>query len=247
MSAIRRDLVRLHAGWMGLAFHQQYVSAHPVMGVQRPESVGGRVRYRLWSALGVAVLLVGYPLAVLGFATRFYVDQMSGFAKRVGTIGLVVTGVLLWGGLTLSAYLRDFSTTGVAAVAAAGGVAIVSTLLARLFARVGGRGTTILLAYPFGVTAILLPPVAAAFFSPALAQVVFTRSTVLAIWILDSILVVGGINTVLRNTFELAGLAYLAMWFAIAVPVGWALGLLVALADGIRPKERGTGQGTQPN
>lgn len=244
VAAVRTDLRRLHAGWMGLAFADRYVSAHPVAGTSRPQSAGGRTTYRLWSAVGVAVLLVGYPLAVAGFATRSAVAGMSGFARRVGVLGVVLTGVVLWGALTVSAYLRAFSTTGVLAVAVAGGVATVSAVFALVFARVGGRGTTVVLAYPFGVTAVTLPPVVAAFFSPALASVVFARSDVLAVWLLDSVLTVGGLNALLRSTFDLVGLAYVAMWVAIAVPVGWALGLLVALADLVRPSGSATPEAT---
>lgn len=236
VAAVRHDLRGLHAGWMGVAFADRYVSAHPVAGVQRPQSAAGRAWFRLWSVLGAALLVVVYPLAIVGFATRYYVARTSGFARRVGTIGIVLTGVLVWGALTVSAYLREFSLLGVTAVAAAGAVAIVSALLARLFSRIGGRITSIVFAYPFGVTAFLLPPVVAAFFSPTLARVVFARSDVLAIWLLDTVLNVGGINSMLRSTFDLTGVAYLGMWFAIAVPVGWALGLLVALADLVRPR-----------
>ena len=235
-AAVGHDLRRLHRGWMGLAVAERYLTAHPVAGRQRPPSTSGRAWYRIWSAVGLLVLLVGYPLAIVGFATRFYARRMDGFATRVGVLGIVGTGIVLCGALTVSTYLRDFSTTGVVAVAAAGVVAIVAALLAFGFGRIGGRATSILLAYPFGVTAILLPPVVAAFFSPALGEFVFSESTVLAVWLLDTVLAVGGLNALIRSSFDLVGVAYLGMWFAIAVPVGWAFGLLVALADLVRPR-----------
>ncbi|MDX1745502.1 MAG: hypothetical protein R3324_06155, partial [Halobacteriales archaeon] len=83
--------------------------------------------------------------------------------------------------------------------------------------------------------AFFLPPVVAALYSPSLAEVVFPRSQVLAIWLLDTVLAVGGINEFLRARFELVGLAYVGMWFGLAVPIGWALGLLVTLANLVRP------------
>lgn len=106
-----------------------------------------------------------------------------------------------------------------------------------MFSKWDGRPVTVLLAYPFGVTAVFLPPVVAALYSETLASVVFSRSDVLAIWILDSLLAFGGLNTYLRETFELVGIAYVGMWFGIAIPVGWALGLVVSLADLFRPSD----------
>ncbi|KPN30860.1 hypothetical protein SY89_01600 [Halolamina pelagica] len=65
-----------------------------------------------------------------------------------------------------------------------------------------------------------------------------TGSTNLAIWILDNVLTVGGLNQIIRDRFALEGPAYVAMWFGIAVPLGWLLGGVVALADVIRPQEK---------
>jgi hypothetical protein len=57
---------------------------------------------------------------------------------------------------------------------------------------------------------------------------------------------VGGINDVLRGAFDLEtfgeqwglpGLGYVLMWIGISVPLGWFLGLLVALANLIRPTD----------
>jgi hypothetical protein len=50
------------------------------------------------------------------------------------------------------------------------------------------------------------------------------------------VLVVGNLNTFFRETFDLEGVLYVAMWFGIAVPVGWFLGTVVTVADLVRPK-----------
>jgi len=83
--------------------------------------------------------------------------------------------------------------------------------------------------------AVFLPPVVAALYSPTLATVVFPRSETLAIWLLDNALTYRNLNTLLRQRFELAGFAYVAMWGGFAVPVGWAFGVLVTLANLVRP------------
>jgi hypothetical protein len=235
VAGARYDLRTLHGLWMAVAF-PQLRDSHPVMGRWRPETTGQAVAYRLWAAVGAVGLLVGYPLTVLGFAVRFYVRRFDRTTARLGVVGTVLLAVVVWGALTAVARLR-FSAEGFLAVAAAGSVAVVSTVLALAFARVGGRGTTVLVAYPFAVVAVFLPPVVAALYSPTLAAVVFPESESLAIWLLDNVLVVGNLNTLVRERFELVGLAYVGMWAGFAVPTGWLLGFVVTLANLVRPSD----------
>ena len=233
--AIAVDLRRLHETWMELVFPRQRESAHSVLGKWTPNTTTGWIGYRLWGAIGVFVVALLYPLALFGFMTRFYARKFDGTATRIGILGVVAISIVLWGALTVFARLR-FSFAGFVAVGAAGIVATVSAALAVVFSRVGGRATTVLLGYPFGTTAIFLPPVVAALYSPTLANAVFPQSESLAIWILDNVLYVGGINEYLRSQYSLRGLGYVGMWFGIAVPLGWILGSVVTLADLIRPE-----------
>jgi len=53
--------------------------------------------------------------------------------------------------------------------------------------------------------------------------------------LLENPLSVAGVAEFLRSRFTLVGFAYVGMWFGLAVPVGWLLGLLVTLADFVRP------------
>lgn len=235
LDAIRIDLVRLHETWMELVFPRQ-LDPSSVLGKWKPETTLQRLSYRLWGALGVPLVALSYPLLLLGFATRFYASKLDSATARLGILGVVLLSVVVWGGLTAVAYLRQFSTDGVVAVLAAGLVATIAAALAVVFSRVGGRLTSVALAYPAGVTALFLPPVVAALYSPTLGDVVFPGSTNLAVWILDNLLTVGGLNTFLREQFQLEGVAYVGMWFGIAVPLGWLLGSVVALADLIRPQ-----------
>jgi hypothetical protein len=235
VAGVQYDLRTLHGLWMAIAFPQLRES-HPVMGQWHPETTAQRVTYRLWSVLGGLGLLVGYPLTVFGFAVRFYVRRFDRTTTRIGVVGTVVLAIVVWGGLTALARLR-FSTEGFLAVAAAGTVAVVATVLALVFSRLGGRLTTVVVAYPFAVVAVFLPPVVAALYSPTLAGVVFPESESLAIWLLDNVLVVGDLNAVLRARFDLAGFAYVGMWTGLAVPVGWTLGFVVTLANLVRPSD----------
>jgi hypothetical protein len=235
VAAVQYDLRTLHGLWMALAFPQLRES-HPVMGRWQPETTGQRLGYRLWAALGGVGLLVGYPLTVVGFAVRFYARRFDRTATRIGVVGTVLLAIVVWGALAALARIR-FSPEGFLAVTAAGSVAVVATVLALGCARLGGRVTTVLLAYPFGVVAVFLPPVVAALYSPTLAGIVFPESESLAIWLLDNVLVVGDLNAWLRARFDLVGFAYVGMWGGLAVPVGWSLGFVVTLANLVRPTD----------
>jgi hypothetical protein len=234
VAAIRVDLGRLYGVWMSIRFPRQRES-HSVLGKWQPSTTLGTVDYRAWGAIGAVVVAVLYPFALLGFATRFYARRIDRTATSIGLVGVVLASVLAWGLLTAVAQVR-FSFAGVVAVAAAGVVATVSAVLSRLFTR-GGRLVSVLVGYPFAVTALLLPPVVAAMFSPALAEVVLPGSYSLARWILDNLLFVFGLNTLIRDAFTLQGVWYVAMWFALAVPVGWLVGGLLALAEVVRPAD----------
>jgi hypothetical protein len=229
------DLQRLHGLWMAIAF-PQLRETHPVVTRWTPTTTSERALYTVWSALGSIGLLVGYPLAVLGFLARFQVRRFDRTATRLGAVGTVLLAIVVWGALTALARIR-FSPEGFLAVAAAGTVAVVSTVLALLFRYLGGRVTTVVVAYPFAVVAVFLPPVVAALYSPTLASVVFPRSETLAVWLLDTLLTYRGLNTLLRQRFELVGFAHVGMWGGLAVPVGWVLGVLVTLANLVRPSD----------
>jgi len=233
LAAVRIDLRRLHETWMALAFPRQRDYEGTALGKWQPSSAGERATYGAWSAVGFGVVLVGYPLLLLGVATRFYARRLDGAATRLGLVGVILLSVLVWGGLSAVARLR-FSPEGFAAVLAASAVATVSGVLAVLGKRAGGRVVTVFAAYPFGVTAVFLPPVVAALYSPSVAELVFPRSQSIAVWLLDNVLVVGGVNELLRARFDLTEFAYVLMWFGLAIPVGWFLGLVVTLADVVR-------------
>lgn len=237
LGAIRIDVLRLHETWMELLFPRQLDASH-VLGKWKPETTPQKVGYYLWAALGVLPVLVGYPLLLVGFATRYYAARLDSAVTRIGVLGVVGIATLVWGALTVVTHFQ-LSTEAFLAVGAASVVAVVAAGLAALFAKVGGRITSVLLAYPAAMTALFLPPVVAALFTPSLGNVIFPNSTELAIWILDTVLAVGGINEWLRANFTLEGTGYVLMWLALSVPAGWLLGLLVALADLIRPRADG--------
>ncbi|KZN24404.1 hypothetical protein A4G99_08370 [Haladaptatus sp. R4] len=235
IDAIRYDIAQLHTGWMALFFPRQRQQSHSVLGKWRPQSTSGKVAYSGWSIVGSFIVALLYPFVLFGFATRYYTSRIDRTAASLGVLGVILLSVVVWGGLAALARYR-FSTEGFYAVAAAGGVATVAAALAYLTSRYGGRITTVLFAYPFGMTAIFLPPVVAALYSPTLSNVIFPNSTNLAVWLLDNVLTYRNIDEVLRARFNLEGLAYVGMWFGIAVPVGWVLGFLVTLANLMRPK-----------
>ncbi|KAB1198977.1 hypothetical protein GJR99_12400 [Haloferax sp. MBLA0078] len=229
---MRVDLRWLHTSWMDIVFARD--QSNSVVENRKPESTGGAAAYHLWSALGMLVLTVVYPLFVLGLATRFYAHRIDRFTAGLGFAGVAVFSVFVWGLFSAATYISPIAFEGFVAVVVAGVVATISAVLALYFRRLDGRASTVVVAYPLGVTAIFLPPVVASLYSPTLASIVFPSSTSLAIWILNNILDVAGIAAFIRASFELQGVAYVGMWFSLAIPVGWFLGSLVTLVDGVR-------------
>lgn len=234
VGAIRIDLQRLHESWMELVFPRQRGTGHSVLGKWTPNTTSGWIGYRLWSAIGVPIVAVLYPLALFGFMLRFYSTRIDRVAAGLGVVGVVVIAALVWGVLTVLAH-QAFSTDGFLAVLAAGIVATVAAGLAVVTSQSGGRPVSVVFAYPAAMTALFLPPVVAALFSPTIGDVILSGSDSLAIWLLDTVLSVGGIDQWLSEQYTLAGAAYLGMWFGIAVPLGWVIGSMVTLAELVRP------------
>ncbi|PSP57708.1 hypothetical protein BRC72_07060 [Halobacteriales archaeon QH_7_66_36] len=235
VSGIKFDVVTLHETWMELVFPRQRGHAHSVLGKWTPSTTGDRLKYRVWAAIGVPIIAILYPLALVGFATRFYTRRIDSGVTRIGAVGVLVVGVVVWGGLTALARIRFGATAeGFYAVAAASVTAVIASLLAYGFLRVDGRPVTVIFAYPFATTAVFLPPVVAALYSPTVANAVLPRSFDLAVWFLDNV-APSSLATFLRSQYDLEGVAYVIMWFAVAVPLGWLLGLVVTLADVVRP------------
>jgi len=219
---------------MALFFPRQRSEDATVLGKWTPETTSGMLAYRAWSALGALFVLVGYPLALVGVVARYLAWSVDSTSTRLGLLGTLFVAMLAWGALTVASYFR-FTFDGFLAVLAAALVATVCAGLAFACSQVGGRGTTVLLAYPAAVTAVFLPPVVAAFYSPALGEFVFGGSESIAAWFLDNVLALGGVNEYLRTQYDLTGLAYVLMWLAVSVPLGWLLGGLVTLANAARP------------
>ena len=233
-SRVQTDLAVLHDAWLDLGFRSRRTH-HPALGEWAPSSAPARVAFWCWSALGVPLVAALYPFVLVGFAVRYYVRRLFRAAVSLGWLGVAAVATAAWSALTGTVWLLEVPLVGVRAVAAGGAVAVPSAVLSLTIARRGGRLSTVLLAYPLGVTALCLPPVAAAFYWPPLADRVFPSSYALAVWLLDNPLSVGGVGSFLRAEFRLVGAGYVWMWAGIATVVGWTLGALVTLADVVRP------------
>ncbi len=234
VDGIKVDVVRLHETWMELVFPRQRTAVHQVLGKWEPRTRGDQIKYRTWAALGIPIVAILYPLLLLGFATRFNARRFDSATTRLGIIGVVILTAILWGALTAIARIR-FNPDGFIAVGAASIVAVISAGLAVMFTRVGGRGTTVVFAYPFAMNAIFLPPVVATIYEPSLTNLL-EQSEAIAIFLLDTIFDVYGLNDYFRDNYSLEGIGVILMWVGIATPFGWLLGLLVTLADVVRPR-----------
>jgi len=235
LAAVKVDLVRLLGAWLDLVFDRP-TDEYAARG-WRPEGTAKLIAFWCWSAVGVVLIAASYPFVLLGFWIRYVAHRLDRIVAGLGVLVIVGVVALVWGGLSALAWDR-LPTAGFRAVLAASVVATVSVGLCWAFARHRSRALTLVLAYPFGVAAVFLPPVTAALFSPTLGNVVLPGSTSLAAWLLDNVLGVAGLAATIRARFDLAGFAFVGMWFGFAIPIGWGLGLLVRLADAVRPQER---------
>ncbi len=234
--AIRFDLRRMHETWMEVFYPRQRDAEDTVLGKWTPDGGVQLYLYQVWSAVGVPVVGVLYPLVLLGYFVRFQARRVNLTAARLGFVGVVSVFVILWGGLSALVFFELselFVTGGVVAIVAASGVAVVSAALAFGFWVLDGRPVTVLLAYPFAMTAIFLPPVVAGLFSEAIAEFVFTWSDSLASWSLDQ--TPSRIESYLASEYDRNAPAHVIIWFVVSFPVGWILGIVVTLADLVRP------------
>ncbi len=236
--ALRFDLKRLHETWMEFLYPRQRSTEGTVLGKWTPDGGLTLVLYRLWSLLGAPVVALVYPFVLLGYFVRFQTRRLNTTALSIGFAGVVGVAVVVWGALALLAKFQfsgALEAGGVTAVAAASGVGILSAGLSFGFYRLAGRTTTVAIAYPFAMTAIFLPPVVAALYSSAVADIVLDQSDSLARWFLFSGPDLLGAKEFLIEEFERDGFAYVLMWFGISVPLGWLFGTVVTLADAVRP------------
>jgi hypothetical protein len=237
VAAVKADFAWLLTAWRAILFATDSDS-HPVRNRWRPRTARDRLVFWTWSGLGAVLIAVVYPFAVAGFWVRYVTRQLGRAATGLGLLAILAAVGVAWSALTVLAW-GELPTAGFEAVLAASVVATASAGFAWGTVRAGGRRLTLLAAYPFAVAAIFLPPVTAALVSPTLGDVVLPRSTSLAAWLLDNVLVVGNLNAVIRQQFNLSGLAFVGMWSGLAVPIGWGLGLLVTLANAVRPRDDG--------
>lgn len=237
VAAIKVDLKIMHETWMEVFFPRQRDAEDTVLGKWKPSTTREAVTYNLWAAVGVPVLALLYPLVLLGYFFRYQARKINVTAARLGFFGVVIVFTLLWSGLVALVYFQFshvFTTVEIIAIAAAGGVAVVSSALAFAFWRIGGRGTTILLAYPFAMTAIFLPPVVAALFHPVLEDIIIARSDEMARAMFQASpeFVQDQLGQIDRQEAH-----HVIIWFVISFPVGWLIGTIVSLANLIRPTD----------
>jgi hypothetical protein len=236
VAAIQYDFKLMHETWMEFFFPRQRGAEDTVLGKWQPETTRERITYRTWSALGIPVIAILYPLVLMGYFVRFQARKINVTAARLGIIGVVLVFILLWGGLVAVIWLQfsdTFTQLEIIAIAAASSVAVLSSALSYGFWRLGGRGSTVFLAYPFAMTAIFLPPVVAALFHPLLEDIIIARSDEMARWMFHN---GPDVITEKLDRFDRQEGHHVIIWFAISFPVGWLLGIMVTLADLIRPK-----------
>lgn len=235
--AIQYDIQLMHETWMEFVFPRQRGAEDTVLGKWKPETTREITTYRLWSALGVPVISILYPIVLLGYFFRYQTRRINLTAVRLGFFGVMFVFTVTWGALAALAYFQfrgAFTEGGALAIAAAGGVAVLSSGLSYLFWRLDGRPITVLFAYPFAMTALFLPPIVAALFSTALADIIVASDS-LAYWFVNEGPDLWGFVDYLEANFDRQAYHHVIIWFVISFPVGWTLGIITSLAYLVRP------------
>ena len=189
----------------------------------------------------IVIILTGLymPFLLIGYPTNFVARKFAIVLDRTSTMIITLLTATSWGALTLLTYfqlgLADVLAVGIVSV-----VAVVAAGLAAVTSKMGGRLTSVLLAHPLAMTALFLPPVVAALVAPSLEPYVLDPSYALAVWILDTVFAVGGLNEAFRGAFDLEtfgagvglpGIGYLLIWIIISVVSGWLLGISSVVVD----------------
>lgn len=81
--------------------------------------------------------------------------------------------------------------------------------------------------YPLGVGIVPLPLVGFLFVSPTTRAAMQAVTLEGAVFVLDTVLVVGGLNSWFRSTFTLVGVNWFILWVGLFSIFGWGVGLLV--------------------
>ncbi|MFC7072932.1 hypothetical protein ACFQJ7_13340 [Halovenus rubra] len=237
LGAIKYDVQLMHETWMEMFFPRQRGAAGTVLGKWKPENTSEVISYRLWYALGIPIISIFYPLVLLGYFFRYQARKLNMTASRLGFFGVILVFTLLWGGLTALVYFQlqgVLQEGAVVGISAASAVAVVAAALSYIFWQLGGRFITVLFAYPFAMTALFLPPVVAALFWEPLGEIIIDQGDDLFRWAFQT----GpeAITDPLGERFNRQEHDHAIIWFVVSFPVGWVLGILVSLADLIRPK-----------
>lgn len=180
--------------------------------------------------LSLAAFCVGWVLVFIGIAIAQNPKRVAEkLARRLETRR--VQGLLLFYGaawfLLFNPRLLDIVVEVLIVLTVAGVVFMfTATGWLSIHDRVGPR-LQLLVVYPLGTLVVLLPPIAAALVSPSFDSAMQSFTTQLAIFLLDNVLALVGLDTFLRRTFDLQGAGFFLMWVGIIVVVGWGVGLVV--------------------
>lgn len=178
-------------------------------------------------SVGLGVLLVGYGLVAVNSVGSIFDGLRRRTNNPVVRLMLVVYGIGL-----LAVFVP-------AVMAALVEVIIVVAVGGTLLAVLGGgwwwlRATArplvrIGLVYPLGIAAIVLPVIITGLISPTFASMAQSISVTIAEVILTTVIAAIGLESAVRDAFDLEGWGYVGMWGGLALVIGWALGAVVEL------------------
>lgn len=185
--------------------------------------------------LSLAAFCIGWVLFVIGVTIaqnpRRVAEKLRRRLETRRVQGVLAFYAAAWF-LLLNPRLLDIVVEVLIILTVAG---VVSLFTAAGWLSIHGRASPaiqLLVVYPLGMLMVLLPPIAAALVSPSFRGAMQSFTTELAIFLLDNVLALVGLDTFLRRTFDLQGAGFFVMWVGIIVIVGWAVGLAARYLEG---------------
>lgn len=219
----------LHNYWMNVLF-DRHIEPHPVLGKEKPESTTGNFIYSIWSWLGFMFVMIAYPMGYFGIFTKLYfTDKIVNFVNKNSILeALLILGVAWVSLATISSIFYPTETTY--AIIFSSVIAILSALVCYISYLTNNEKVKILVGYPTGYIAILLPPVIFSVLSPIFGDIIIDFSSEFTIFLKNQLARPLGLREFFSQNFSLDDFGHILLWTSISIVIGWITGVSVNIA-----------------
>lgn len=195
------------AAWLDGLFHAGILTAYYV-------SLGG-------IAIGAVFTVIGF---VMADDPRRLLGGIELLARDRRVHVYLVFQLLFWI-VSFNPWLVALAVEIGTILIAAGSVFLITGSALLAVSDRSGPVATILVVYPLGALAVVLPPIATALVSPTFRDVARGLTFDLTVWLLLNVLQPVGLSGPLQQLFDIEGPGFLMFWASLIVIGGWTVGL----------------------